>query len=164
MNKPVSFELAKLLKEKGYDLECEFFYSKHGGLSSLKPHREYEHLYSYSELLVSYFDGKYDWNSLNVDEGMIALKTAFGESDGYQNCECSAPTISEVVMCLYEKHKLWIYAHKDGGWWFPVIENYYDEDNRGTIIEDLSKMTRTYFDSPKEAYEAGIKHTLNHLL
>lgn len=73
-------------------------------------------------------------------------------------------TISEVVMWLYEKHDIWIYTHKDGGWWFPVIENYYDEDDQGTIIEDLSKMTRTYFNSPTEAYEAGIEYTLNNLI
>lgn len=28
MNTPISFEVAKLLKEKGYSLECEEFYTK----------------------------------------------------------------------------------------------------------------------------------------
>lgn len=76
----------------------------------------------------------------------------------------SAPTIAEVVMWLYEKHNIWVYAHKEGGWWIPVIENYYDEDNQGTLIEDLSKMNNICFDSPKEAYEAAIEYTLKNLI
>jgi hypothetical protein len=158
MNTPVKFETAKLLKEKGFDLECEFFYSKYGSFNYLKPHREYEHLHSYSEQLISYFDGKYDWNSLDVDEGMIALKTAFSESDGYVNCECSAPTIAEVVIWLYEKH----------GIWTEVQSPDYPTDKWAYVIHKPFKYG-TYgdgenFNSPIEAYEAAIDYTLKNLI
>ena len=81
-----------------------------------------------------------------------------------ENPFCSAPTITEVVMWLYENHNLWIYVHKDGGWWFPVIENYYDEENEGTVIEDLSKMKNVCFETIPEAYEAAILYTLKNLI
>lgn len=156
MTTPISFSTAKLLKEKGFNEECEFFYSRHGSLDYLKPHREYEHLHSYSNLLVSYFDGKYDWNSLDVDEGMIALKTAFSESDGYVNCECSAPTIAEVVMWLYEKREVWV----------SVIKSFTKQDFWCAITTN----DKTYgingcsFNSPTEAYKTAIDYTLNNLI
>lgn len=157
LNKPVDFSTAKLLKEKGFDLECEDFYSKNGVLTYLKPHREYEHLHSYSEQLVSYFDGKYDWNSLDVDEGMIALKTAFSECDEYVNCECSAPTIAEVVMWLYEKYGIWIGVQPN--------EPYVDDDWCFTIFKDLKNNNSLEgYNSPTEAYEAGIEYILKNLI
>ena len=158
MNTPVSFEIAKLLKEKEFNLECENFYSKNGAFTYLKPHREYEHLHSYSEQLVSYFDGKYDWNSLDVDEGMIALKTAFSESDGYVNCECSAPTIAEVVMWIYEKHNIWI-----------SVDRYLDPEESddfryGYNIYYIDDYFGRGYTTPTEAYEGAIEYTLNQLI
>lgn len=76
----------------------------------------------------------------------------------------SAATIAEAVTWLYKKHDLWIYARKDGGWWFSVIENYYDEDDQGTLVEDLSKMKRHYFNEMTEAYEAAIEYAVNNLI
>ena len=153
LNKPVEFSTAKLLKEKGFDNECEYFYSKYGAFTYLKPHREYEHLHSYSERLVMYYDGKYDWNSLDVDEGMIALKTAFSESDGYVNCECSAPTITEVIMWLYEKHGIWIVA-------FPTEQDWTFDIFKGL---DCVK-SESFFNSPTESHEAAIEYALNNLI
>lgn len=77
---------------------------------------------------------------------------------------CFAPTVAEVVMWLCEKHLLWIYARKEGGWWSPVIENYYDEDEQGTIIENLEEMPKICFNSPVEAYEAAFEHALKRLI
>lgn len=175
MNTPVNFEIAKLLKEKGFDVECENFYSKYGSFNYLKPHREYEHLHSYSDQLVSYFDGKYNWNSLDVDGGMIALKTAFSEYDEYVNCECSAPTISEVIMWFYEKCGVWISVstgmevqsdfrkvikgtfsfsyHINQATEKGFIKNY----NKSIILNDGYK-------SPTEAYSAAIEYTLRNLI
>lgn len=163
MNQPVSFEIAKLLKEKGYDLECEDFYSKYGSLNYLKPHGEYEHLHSYSRSLESYFDGKYNWNCLEVDEGMIALQTAFSEADEYVNCECSAPTIAEVVMWLYEKHGIWIrvtpfpYSDNITHWRWEHMPTKYAIRNAGWKKEEDYK-------SPTEAYERAIEYVLTRLI
>jgi hypothetical protein len=73
-------------------------------------------------------------------------------------------TILDSIMWIYKKHNFWIYVHKDGGWWFPVIENYYDEDDQGTIIEDLSKMKQTLFNTPIQAYNAAINYCLKNLI
>lgn len=108
MTEPVNFELAKLLKEKGF--------------------------------------------------GIIKYSNSKNKTKSYR------PTIAETIMWLYKKHKIWIYVHKDGGWWFPVIENYYDEDDQGTIIEDLSKLDRNYFNKQTEAYEKAIEYTLKNLI
>lgn len=64
MNTLVNFEIAKLLKEKGFTI---FTY------------------YEYSDL------------------GKLIQR-----SSCIQNRLCSAPTIAEVVMWLYEKHRVWI--------------------------------------------------------
>lgn len=72
--------------------------------------------------------------------------------------------IMHVLMWLLKKHKLWIYVKKEGGWWFPVIENYYDEDDQGTIQEDISKMDHSYTDHPIEVYKYTIEYCLKELI
>ena len=142
MNTPVNFETSKLLKEKGFDIPVKNYYLIQEKGNYL--HEGFEDSYWGDNRIVN-------WN-----KDVVGIKPF----EGF----LSAPTIVDVVMWLYEKHGIWTYVHKDGGWWFPVIENYYDEDDQGTIIEDLSKMTKTYFDSPTEAYEAAITYTLNNLI
>ena len=78
MNTPVSFEIAKLLKEKGFNEECYSYYVP-----------EVHQKVCYQE----YGGEKFDMNKVH---------TAFGKE-----C-FSAPTIAEVVMWLYEKHGIWI--------------------------------------------------------
>ncbi len=139
----VTFEQAKWLKEKEFDLEVECFYSKHGAINWLTPRREYEHLHSYSEQIESYFTGKYNWNSLDVDQGMICLKTAFSESDGWCNCECSAPEQHQVIEWLRVNHGIW-------------IEVYYDNSRKEyyTVLNGEEYM----FQSPQEAYSAAFDY------
>lgn len=120
MNTHVNFEIAKLLKEKGYDETTQLIY--------MTNHT--------SEVLFENING---------------LK----HSDG-NNPFCSAPTIAEVVMWLYEKYKIWIHCEIcfDGNSFIPkitkVVENLYPFD--------------TQFKSPTEAYEAAITHVLNNLI
>ena len=116
MNTPVSFELAKLLKEKGFDEVCQQWYSVEGGL---------------------YYQDEFDNN-----RGFIPV------------CECEAPTITEVVMWLYEKHGIWIYAHR-----IDQKEFYWSIDT------DKKEFTSgENFKTPTEAYEAAIEYTLKNLL
>lgn len=107
MNNPVSFELAKLLEEKGFDEPCPNLY--------------------------------------------------------YQPERCKKPTIGDVVMWLYEKHNIWIMVNN---WKEHVLD---DDDN---ILEKTHLFTwfitgeaeeRT-FNSPIEAYEAGIEYILTKLI
>jgi hypothetical protein len=136
MNKEVSFPIAKLLKEKGFNLKVITFYDYERLSTPFDKQRQVDGLINYNPI---------NWNSVK---------------EHYT----SAPTIAEVVMWLYAKNLLWVYAHKDGGWWFPVIENYYDEDEQGTIIESLEGMPKIQFNSPTEAYEAAIEYTLENLI
>lgn len=81
MNTPVNFEIAKLLKEKGFNsLNCKQGY--HGEFGSLEND-------SYPFLGTYYF----------LDDCLIK-----------NNCEwkIQAPTIAEAVMWLYEKHGIWL--------------------------------------------------------
>jgi hypothetical protein len=79
MNTPVSFELAKLLKEKEYKDKNML-----GTVRLSEP--EY-----------------YDPNGI-----IHNIKDIFEEKD-YKIEDCfNAPTIAEVVMWLYEKHWIWI--------------------------------------------------------
>lgn len=91
MNTPISFELAKLLKEKGFNAPCIQQYYNHG------------------ELLFC------------VDvHGRPMLKTndkSYLDSGGY--C-ISAPTIAEVVMWLRENHGVWISVRIGYGYEFAL--------------------------------------------
>jgi len=155
----VTFEQAKLLKEKGFDLEVECFYSKNGQFNWLKPHREYEHLHNYSNIIQDYFNGKYNWNSLNVDEGMVCLKTAFSECDEWCNCECSAPEQWQVVEWLRVEKDIWVQVEMNywSAYGFKVItfkkafsNPYIDEMNETTTLQ--------------EAYSAAFDYILTKLI
>ena len=66
----------------------------------------------------------------------------------------SAPTISEVVMWLYEEHGIWIYALR-----IDQKEFYWSIDT------DKKEFTSgENFKTPTEAYEAAIEYTLKNLL
>lgn len=158
MNTPVSFELAKLLKEKDYRLETERFYSKYGSIHNLKPSREYEHLHENSYRLEQYFDGIYDWNQFTEDVD-LSMRSAYNETGDSSNCLCSAPTIAEVVMWLYEKHEIWISVEPP----FPrriVLWEYYVHNAN----ERISLGQNSGYNAPIEAFEAAIKYTLENII
>ena len=71
----------------------------------------------------------------------------------------AAPTISEVVMWLYEKHGIWIIAdpYIDFHCWTPRVFTRLNT-NLGKYEGVLE------FNSPTEAYEAAIEYTLKKLI
>lgn len=93
MNTPVSFPLAKLLKEKGFDEQ---------------------------------------WN--------IHMYT---------------PTISDVVMWLHKKHKIWISVdpENDPDLWFHTISH-----NKSEVVFG------NYSSGPTEAYESAIEYVLTSMI
>lgn len=117
MTTHVKFKLAKLLKEKGFDIKCENFYNKGSGFK------------------------------LQSDPIIRTGKDIFYE----------APTIAEVVMWLYEKHRIWISVQ-------PRNEEFWRYD----IYTEKVQSTRCYklaqHKSPTEAYEAAIEYCLNNLI
>ena len=151
MNTPVSFELAKLLKEKGFSWECSHFYckSKYYRKFYLTTGTEYE----------SDRDCIWDWN-LNGGKSGTLSKTIPYPNDT-NAIYYSAPTIVEVVMWLYEKHGIWIEASlnqfskpKDLHWMYSI-----------TFTQNCtySHSPKSY-KSPTEAYEAGIEDVLINLI
>lgn len=85
----------------------------------------------------------------------------------YSTSFIKAPTITDVIMWLYEKHGIWICVYTMDKW----LPNGNDREQlfdygikqmkRGLI--DISKKPEE-FNSPKEAYEAAIEYVLNNLI
>jgi len=118
MNTPISFEIAKLLKEKGFDDFTQIWYQHGEGISGC-------------------VEGKRDYYNRKGD------------------IYTSAPTIAEVVMWLYDKHGIWVYAdYYNENRWFGVFRTK----------EGLKKELFDVFNTQTEAYEAAIEYTLNNLI
>ena len=91
-----------------------------------------------------------DWNNETIGDSPMHKRNA-----GYY----SAPTISEVVMWLYEKYGIWTVVNVDimGSWYF---EHFDLKEKRNAQFEP----TDTHYDSLTEAYETAIEYTLNNLI
>ena len=147
----ITLETAKLAREKGFDWKCNYFYSKDGYVSYLKPNREYEHLHSEEEEIESYFNGQYNWNSLN--DKRVCLKTSFSECDEWYDCECSAPTQSLLQKWLRDVHMIF------------VNPNYDHIRNDGSSYVKYGVMTKSSnskegFDTYEQALEVGLLEAL----
>lgn len=118
MNTPVSFELSKLLKERGFDEPCRFVHDTWDNIKDWLEGGDGEHRNSHKNGSVYY----------------------------------SAPTISEVVMWLYEKHGIWIEVRRS------YLLNQFVAVTKNPRVELSSK------DSPTEAYESAILYTLKNLI
>jgi len=84
MNKEVNFEIAKLLKEKGFDIPTRSYRQKSAVIGSEKI------------LPLVSVEEPYDWNNYSSEVPYYSI-----------------PTIAEVVMWLYEKYGIWISVTKD---------------------------------------------------
>jgi hypothetical protein len=122
MDTPINFELAKLLKEKGFNIPQLYFY----------------------------IDGDISWKVDNT--------RCRNQIEG----EYAAPTISEVVMWLYEKHGIWI----------SVIDKNTDQtewefqtSKKGIgLVFSSGQYPPKFYNSPTEAYEAAIEYCLTNLI
>ena len=132
LNKPVGFPTAKLLKEKEFDKYCTSGYTESGDV--------YLH-----------------------QGGQEPVKNGHGYHEGrnYNGGEfyCSAPTIADVVMWIYEKHGIWIEVR-----FFQAYKLFYFELSNVNNLKGMTSKGENHFKSPTEAYEAGIEHTLNHII
>lgn len=137
MNTLVSFFIAKLLKNKGFDIPTEYCYLPDGSMQ-----------------FSSGDEGDYD-------------KYDHNQWDNY-----SAPTISEVVMWLYEKHGIWIGVDLTDNtkefYFQPTIwvtkERVYDDFEMLDQAKYICKWKEWEFNSPNEAYQTAIEYTLNNLI
>jgi hypothetical protein len=133
MNTFVTFEIAKLLKEKGF--EQNQYNIKHVYATTREhiledPHQHVEH---------------------NIPAETEQLRH-ISSLDEYNTKIAIAPTIAEVVMWLYEKHKIWIAARE-----FPNNDGFYYV---------ISGKNSPYINvaTPTEAYIEAILRTLKNLI
>jgi len=137
---PVSFPLAKLLKEKGFDEPCSHAY------------KEIE-----SPVLYIHQDKKYN-NSFKQEWQNTMRKNS--HMDNAIINRYSAPTIAEVVMWLYEKHGVWIVVDN-------LIDNKFYFSHRDTKTNNYSSRLGCNdegYELPTEAYEAAIEYCLTKLI
>jgi len=105
MDKPVSFELAILLKEKEFTVATFYYYEN-------------------EKLVEPYLE-----NGSSTDTDFIVylldLKVHFNK----WSKRVSAPTIAEAIMWLYEKYSIWISVtyqrHSEGKHWRYTINQIY---------------------------------------
>lgn len=135
MNTAVSFELAKLLKEKGFN-EPTFYY------------------YENEKLIEPYLEnGSSTDTEFRVD--LSDLKEHFNK----WSKKVSAPTVAEVVMWLYEKHEIWLEIRFADD--YKIF--FYDIINTKNLKAITSKSV-SHFNSPTEAYENAIKYCLEKII
>lgn len=130
MNKEVNFEIAKLLKENGFEgTKSPLWYYKDGTLH---------------ETPTVGYEGLKCWNTWDATQGV----------------RWDAPTIAEVVMWLYEKHGIWISVtlnQKMDRFTSNIFKNYSYVCSIDGLTDERPEYG---WDNPTEAYEFAIKHTL----
>lgn len=142
MNTSVKFEIAKSLKEKGFVIPTQ---------------RYYEHaLTSKKDSETNDYTGSFGWKKgeTNLQYGFFRNNGGMADLTNENWYMCSAPTISEVVMWLYEKHGIWIEVYMDDDTTFGYLIS--EVTNEGRVDSPLQRG----FNSPTDAYEIGIEWTL----
>jgi hypothetical protein len=131
MNTPIGYPLAKLLKEKGFDVPC----------------RE-----GWVNYLVS-FTGE---TRMPDDESNLVI-----DKLGNRHL-IERPTIADVVMWLYEKHGIWLYCEIKGDNFYVKAKRI--KSNWRRVVSGVVNNENILFNSPIEAYEAGIKYCLEKVI
>lgn len=131
MNTHVNFEIAKLLKEKGFNEPCFDAYNIQG---------------------MKFSNG---WLEYIADND---IELPFTKKD-LNPQDTLAPTITEVVMWLYEKYGVWIcvdmvFGDDQTGFWYCIRQSKED---------DITIQSEEY-ETSSEAFEAAIKHVLEKIV
>lgn len=145
----VSFEIAKLLKEKGFDRKCTHCFA----LDTNEIQNIYDDVTpGYSPLEPC------DWNHITEEESRpIGLS-------GWTNL--SAPTLWVAMKWLREVHKMHVrISYTEENNWAVEIQSYNGENypvSKSTQL--LGHNFEVGFDSHEEACEAAIKYCLENLI
>lgn len=134
MNTSVSFELAKILKEKNFDVKVRG-----------RIHVSHWHLVK-DNIIPS------NVNTYHTD--MFAPINNWNSDIMHF---MSLPTIAEAAMWLYEKHSVWVECYIDDNGTFGYLISKVTKEGR------IDFPLKRRFISPTEAYEAAIKYTLKNL-
>lgn len=130
LNKPVDFSTAKLLKEKGFDKECEKgWYLPHSTIAiknKIEPNT---------------------WQLVPIHPLLNQIR---------------APTISEVVTWLYEKHKIWISISMENNEEDKI--SFYYSITENADGETYFRIRKSNFNSPTEAYKDATEYCLKKII
>ena len=116
MNTPVSFEIAKLLKEKGFEgAKSPLWYYKDGTLH---------------ETPTVGYKGLKCWNTWDATQGV----------------RWDAPTIAEVVCWIYIKYNIWIQVSilKDDEWHYSIRRKENNWEIEFPTKEKISSIEKAY--------------------
>lgn len=138
MNTPVKFELAKLLKEKDFDLGVINYYS---GLN----------------LCIDKF--RFNYNDKTIGDSFMHKRNG--------GCY-SAPTIAEVVCWIYSKYDIWISLIPDSSSGHRLLDRKFSVSifkfnmNLNVQAEIIRKNKDIlYFNLPENAFDYAINYILN---
>lgn len=135
MTTPVSFEIAKLLKEKGFEeISSNFYTNPRCKMFGIDEHGRYYPIKNKAKSL--WISG----NAVTLDSKHVYY----------------APTIAEIVMWLYEKYGIWISS--------TVVCNRFRYEIVPLDRQEKFEYSSFDYNSPTEAYEAAIEYTLKNLI
>lgn len=148
----VPFEIAKKLKEKGFDIPCTYAYCKKGGGWNMYAQKHEPITYilrTDGNPFGTYYTGK-NWNK--------EYKT------NKHKIQCSAPTISQVLKWLREEKKIYVSIT-----YSPKIENF--QDFYYATIQYIGDYQKTSYTNGNDNYDNwegaalnGIEYVLNNLI
>jgi hypothetical protein len=146
MTKPISYELAKLLNEKGFDKSTEANW-----WIFAKDDLNYKKRLPIDESKVFFTE----------DSDELELKTRIDEETSHTIYHVlAAPTIAQVVMWLYETHKIWVIAvpsKSTNSWYYHRF--YLLDPNKDSEPELVDR-----FNSPQEAYSAAFEYIVKNMI
>ncbi len=136
----VTFEQAKLLKEKGFGIGCEHYY---------------EHALTSKKDIQDGYGGPFGWKKgeTHLQSTGFFLNSSKYDSSNKSWFLCEAPEQWQVIEWLRINHGIWIgvLEHKIKG-----EGNYYE-----SIV---GVMTFSGYNSPQETYSAAFDYVLNNLI
>jgi len=150
----VSFETAKLLKEKGFSENTACKYAGEGGITE----KWYD---DYRERVLRF----------DLKEGYL-IEPPMEYKDQYEiiGNTISAPTLQMAVKWLREDKKILIsiFCHIDKGYWF-CIQHFIDLPYKFATSESIHRKEEIlgkiqYYDTYEQACEAAIKYCLKNLI
>lgn len=149
MNTRVSFKVAKRLKELQFNEACNKYFQL-----ALTTRIDNE---------TGLPSGPFGWEKgeLTEDSGYF-VNNSSSDFSGDNWLMCAEPTISQVVMWIWENHRVWIYAKPQKKDKVCFIVETIDAEVK--VFEyDGIQSTSSNFNSITEAYEAAVEYVLNSL-
>lgn len=146
----VSFDLAKKLKEKGFDMACIYAYCEKGGWNIYtQKHEPITYiLRTDGNPFGSYYTGD-NWNK--------------EYKPNKNKIRCSAPTISQVLKWLRDKNAIFVHISiYSKGWYCDVYTYEYYEEDREYSAKHIVQLDE--FSTYEEAAIAGITYCLDNLI